>query len=230
MRVTIVTLFPEMFEGPFGHSIVKRAVEKGALEISFVNPRDFAKDRRGTVDDRPYGGGAGMVLLAEPLHQALKKAKRRGGRVVYLTPRGKPLDQALARRLAKQKALVLLCGHYEGVDERVAEEADLEVSLGDFVLTGGEIPAMAVTDAVARLLPGVLKKEDATRAESFSGGLLEAPHYTRPESWRGKRVPEVLLSGDHARIARWKAEQGLEWTRKKRPDLLGAVKKRSQAT
>ena len=221
MRIEIVTLFPGMFDGPLGLSIVARAREKGALALGFVDPRGFAEDKRGTVDDRPFGGGPGMVMMAEPLFKAIKKAKGRTGFVVHLTPRGKPLDQKLVRALAAKKHLVLVCGHYEGIDERVAALADEDVSLGDFVLTGGEIPAMAVVDAVARLLPGVLKKPEAAAQESFSeDGLLEAPQYTRPRVWRGKKVPDVLLSGDHAKIAAWKQEQSRKLTKKKRPDLL----------
>lgn len=221
MKIDIITLFPGMFEGPFAFSIVKRAVAKGALTIGFVDPRAFAGDRRGTVDDRPFGGGPGMVMLAEPLYRAIRKVRRRGSFVVHLTPQGRRLDQALVRLLASKRHLVLLCGHYEGVDARVAEEADLEVSLGDFVLTGGEIPAMAAADAVARLLPGVLKKPEAAEQESFTGGLLEPPQYTRPRVWKGRKVPAVLLSGDHGRIAAWRAAQAVKITRKKRPDLTG---------
>lgn len=224
MRIDIVSLFPGMFEGPLTQSIVSRAREKGAIELGFVDPRAFADDRRGTVDDRPFGGGPGMVLMAEPLYRAIKKAKGRGGFVVHLTPRGKRLDQRGVRALAAKKHLVLVCGHYEGVDERVTALADAEVSLGDFVLTGGEIPAMAVVDAVARLQPGVLKKPEASALESFSKeeGLLEAPQFTRPRVWRGKKVPDILLSGDHARIAAWKQKEAMRLTRKRRPDLVKA--------
>jgi len=219
MEIDIITLFPEMFEGPFSHSIVKRAKDAGILRIGFVNPRDFARDRHRTVDDRPFGGGPGMVLMPEPVYQALRRTRRDHATVVHLTPRGHRLDQGLVRELSAIKHLVLLCGHYEGIDERVASMADLEVSLGDFVLSGGEIAAMAVVDAVCRLLPGVLKKAGAVEEESFSTGLLEAPHYTRPRIWRGKRVPAVLLCGDHARIAQWRRQKALELTRRLRPDL-----------
>lgn len=220
LRVSVVTLFPGMFEGPLTQSIVGRAREKGVLEVSFTDPRDFSEDRHRTVDGRPYGGGPGMVLMAEPLYRALKKARRPKATVVMLSPQGKRFDQAAARRLAKAKELVLVCGHYEGVDERVMDFVDEELSLGDFVLTGGEIAAMAVVDAVARLLPGVLVKEGAAEAESFTEPLLDHPHYTRPRVWRGREVPEVLASGDHAKVAAWRRKAALAATKKKRPDLL----------
>ncbi|MFA5138783.1 MAG: tRNA (guanosine(37)-N1)-methyltransferase TrmD [Elusimicrobiota bacterium] len=220
MRVDIVTLFPGMFAGPMSESILLRAREKGLLQVAFTNPRDFAVDRHRTVDDRPYGGGPGMLLMAEPLYQAVRRVKRRGSRVILMSPRGKPFDQATARRLAACRHLVLVCGHYEGVDERFLDCVDMELSLGDFILTGGEIAAMAVTDAVARLLPGVLAKEDAVVNESFTQRLLEGPQYTRPRVWRRRKVPEVLLSGDHARIEEWRGRTALESTKRRRRDLL----------
>ncbi|MBI3299191.1 MAG: tRNA (guanosine(37)-N1)-methyltransferase TrmD [Elusimicrobia bacterium] len=220
MRVAVVTLFPGMFEGPLTESIVKRAREKGLLEVSFVDPRDFAEDRHRTVDDRPYGGGPGMVLMAEPLYKAVKKARRPGATVVFMSPQGRRFDQAAAQRLSKAKDLVLVCGRYEGVDERVMDFVDEELSLGDFVVTGGEIPAMAVIDAAARLLPGVLVKEGAAEAESFTEGLLDFPHFTRPRVWRGREVPEVLFGGDHKAIADWRSKAARRVTKKKRPDLL----------
>jgi len=223
LRVDVVTLFPQAFEGPVSESILRRAQEKGILEISFVNPRDFTADRHRTVDDRPYGGGAGMLLMAEPLHRAIRSAlprRTRGSMVVLMSPQGKPLDQALARRLSRLKRLVLVCGHYEGVDERIMDFVDLELSIGDYVLTGGELPAMVVTDAVARLLPGVLSKEESSVAESFTEGMLDYPQYTRPREWRGRKVPEVLLSGDHSRIREWRRTAALKATRKKRAELL----------
>lgn len=223
LRVDIVTLFPGMFEGPLSESIVQRARLKGLLDLGFVNPRDFAPDKRRTVDDRPYGGGAGMVLAPEPLYQAVRKARRKGSKVILLSPQGRKFDQALARRLARERHLILVCGRYEGVDERFLDFVDLELSVGDFVLTGGEIPAMAVVDATARLLPGVLAKEDAAAAESFTDGRLDYPQYTRPEVWRGRRTPPVLLSGDHARIAQWRRRAAERATRRKRPDLLEVV-------
>lgn len=218
LKIDVITLFPEMFDGPFGRSIVGKARERRQVEISYVNPRDFATDRHRTVDDRPYGGGPGMVLMAQPLYEAIKKVKRRGTKVVYLSPQGRPFTQKLAGELAAEKHLVLLCGHYEGVDERVLKHVDLEVSIGDYVLTGGEIPAMAVADAVVRLLPGVLE-EEATRRESFSEPMLDHPQYTRPRVWRGAAVPEVLLSGDHARIEAWRRDAAARATGRKRPDL-----------
>ncbi len=220
LRVDIVTLFPAMFEAPLGRSIVGRAREKGALKLGFVNPRDFVKDRHRTVDDRPYGGGAGMVLMAEPLYQAVRKTRTRGAKVVLLSPQGRCFDQKLARSFSKERHLVLICGHYEGVDERVLDFVDMELSIGDYVLTGGEIPAMAVVDAVARLLPGVLAKEDAAVRESFTGSLLDYPQFTRPRVWRGKKVPDVLLGGDHARIEQWRQKRALAATRRKRPKLI----------
>ncbi|HVE12792.1 MAG TPA: tRNA (guanosine(37)-N1)-methyltransferase TrmD [Elusimicrobiota bacterium] len=228
-RFAVVTLFPEMFEGPLSRSIVARARAKGQVEVGFVNPRDFAKDRHRTVDDRPYGGGAGMVLMAEPLYQAIRKAKgRRRQRVLMMSPQGRPFDQAEARRIAREGGAVLVCGHYEGVDERIADFVDGELSLGDFVLTGGEIPAMAVVDAVTRILPGVLAKDDAAARESFSGEKdappLDYPHYTRPSVWRGRKVPAELLSGDHARIEAWRRGAALDAARRKRPDLVKNAK------
>lgn len=220
MRIDFVTLFPGMFSAVLGESILERAQQKGALEVGFSNPRDFSEDKHRKVDDRPYGGGAGMVMSAEPLAAAVKSAKKRGGRVIYMSPQGRRFTQEDARRLSKERQLVLVCGRYEGVDERVMPLFDEELSIGDFVLTGGELPAMVVADAVARLLPGVLKKEDATQAESFTDGLLDFPQYTRPPVWRRKKVPEVLLSGDHKRIAEWRRGAARAATRRKRPDLL----------
>jgi tRNA (guanine37-N1)-methyltransferase len=209
-----------MFEGPMTESIVKRAREKGLLELGFVNPRDFTKDRHRTVDDRPYGGGAGMVLMAEPMSRAVRSVRKRGTTVVYLSPQGSRFDQKTARRLAKKKHLVLVCGRYEGIDERLMDLFDMELSIGDYVLTGGELPAMVVSDALARLQPGVLTKEEAAARESFSENMLDFPQYTRPESWKGKKVPPVLLSGDHAKIDDWRRKKALEATKRKRPELL----------
>ena len=221
MKIDFVTLFRSMFEPVLGASILGRARSLGLVSFGFVNPRDFTKEKHRKVDDRPYGGGAGMVLMAEPLYAAVKKASKRGGRAVFLSPQGKPFTQEAARRLAARKHLVLICGHYEGVDERVMGLFDEELSIGDYVLTGGELPAMVVADAVVRLLPGVLKKEDAAAAESFSAAGLDYPQYTRPRVWRRKKVPEVLFSGDHRRIADWRLRAARLATRRKRPDLLG---------
>lgn len=220
MKIDVISLFPGMFEGPFSESILKRAREKGLLDIRFVNPRDFAKDRHRTVDDRPYGGGAGMVLMAEPFYRAIKKVRKRNSKVVYLSPKGRLFSQAEAQRLSREKHLVLVCGRYEGIDERVLKYVDLELSIGDYVLTGGEIPAMAVVDAVARLLPGVLSKAESAERDSFQSSLLEHPHYTRPAVWRGRKVPSVLLGGNHAKIEQWRLEQSHKITAKRRPDLI----------
>ena len=221
LRIDIVTLFPEMFEPVLSASIVGRARRAGLLDLRLVNPRDLVHDRHRTVDDRPFGGGAGMILMAEPVYQAVRRARGRGGKVVYLSPQGRRLDQKLARELSRERHLVLVCGHYEGVDQRVLDRAvDLELSIGDYVLTGGELPAMVVVDAVTRLLPGVLQKQDAAELESFTGPLLDFPQYTRPRVWRGTAVPPVLLTGDHGRIGAWRRQAQLRATRAKRPDLL----------
>ncbi len=223
LRVDVITLFPEAFTSVLDASILGRARREGLLEVRLTDHRDFASDARGTVDDKPFGGGPGMVLMCEPLARAVAHVRgldARPATVVLLTPQGRRLDQALVRQLAAKPRLALVCGHYEGFDERVRALVDLEVSIGDYVLTGGELPAMAVIDAVARLQPGVLGAEDATAEESFAGGLLEYPQYTRPRVWRGLEVPEVLLSGHHAEIARWRREQAEARTRERRGDLL----------
>lgn len=208
MRVQIVSLFPEMVAAVARYGVVGRAAERGLLTLGYANPRDHANDPHRTVDDRPYGGGPGMVLKYEPVAAAIAEARRavpEGSPVICLSPQGPVFDQATARRLAALPGLVLLSGRYEGFDERIVETlVDEELSLGDFVLSGGEIAAMAVIDAVARLLPGVLGDEDSAERDSFTEGLLDYPQYTRPESVEGRRVPDVLLSGDHARIARWR--------------------------
>ena len=219
MRVDAVTLFPGMIDAPLSESIVGRAREEGYLELGFLNPRDFTEDRHRTVDDKPYGGGTGMVMMAEPVYRALQQVRKKGSFVILLTPKGRPFDQALALKLAKKKHLIFICGHYEGIDERVTPLADLELSIGDYVLTGGEPAAVVVIDAVTRLIPGVLKKDDATVNETFTGGLLEAPHNTRPGVWRGEKVPDALLSGNHKLIAEWRSARALELTGKTRPDL-----------
>jgi tRNA (guanine37-N1)-methyltransferase len=231
MRVDAVTLFPGMIDAPLSESIVGRARAEGFLELGFSNPRDFTGDRRRTVDDRPYGGGTGMLMMAEPVYRALKKVRKKNSFVILLTPKGRRFDQAAALELAKRKHLIFICGHYEGIDERITPLADLELSVGDYVLTGGEPAAVAVIDAVTRLLPGVLKKGDATVNETFTDGLLEAPHYTRPGVWRGKKVPEALLSGNHKLLAEWSGARAGELTGRARPDLAGAriAKKRARA-
>ena len=209
-----------MFTGPMSLSIVGRARDRGLLDLSFTNPRDFTEDRPKTVDDRPYGGGAGMVLMAEPFYRAIRKACKPGAKVLLMSPQGERFDQKCARRWASEKRLVLVCGHYEGFDERLLDFVDAEVSVGDYVVTGGELPAMLIADAVTRLLPGVLAKEDAAAEESFTGDLLDYPQYTRPRVWRGRKTPEVLLSGDHGKITAWRRVQAAKLTRRKRPDRL----------
>ena len=230
IRFDVVTLFPEMFAAVTGSGITGRALQAGLWRLATWNPRDFTTDSYRTVDDRPYGGGAGMVMMAEPLERALEAARAAGGgRVVYLSPQGRRLDHARVMALAGEAALTLLCGRYEGVDERLLERrVDEELSLGDFVLSGGELAAMAVVDAVVRQLPGALGHEDSALEESFAGGLLDCPQYTRPEVWPpggdGARVPEVLLSGHHENIRRWRLKQALGRTWVRRPDLLAARK------
>jgi len=217
MQVDILTLFPEMFSGPFNTSILKRAQECGLLSIDLIDIRDYSGNKHHTVDDSPYGGGAGMVMEPGPLFRALAhlKSLRCGerGRVVLLTPQGLPFTQAYAGDLAREDNIVLICGHYEGIDERVTDAlVDEEISIGDFVLTGGEIAAMAVADATCRLIPGVLKEEASYGVESFSEGLLEYPQYTRPIVFNGMEVPEILLSGHHANIEKWRRQQSLKRT------------------
>lgn len=220
MRIDFVTLFPGMFPSVMDASMMARAQEKGLVSWGCVNPRDFTEDKHHKVDDRPFGGGPGMLMMAEPLSRAVDSVRKKGSKVVFLSPQGKRFDDKKAASLAKEKHLIFVCGHYEGVDERLAESFDEELSIGDFVLTGGELPAMLVADAVARLVPGVLKKEDAAASESFATGLLDFPQYTRPRVWRGREVPEVLFSGDHAKIAEWRRSAARKATRKKRPDLI----------
>lgn len=221
MRIDILTLFPGMFRGPFEESIIKRAVERGLLEIGIHNIRDFAPGRHRVADDYPYGGGAGMVMKPEPVFAAVEAVRRPDSRVILMTPQGRLFTQSTAQDLSRLDHLVLLCGHYEGVDERVRDHlVDDELSIGDYVLTGGELPAMVVVDAVARLVPGVLGAGESAVEESFAAGLLEYPHYTRPPDFRGWRVPQVLLSGNHARISRWRREQSLLRTLRRRPELL----------
>ena len=224
MRIHIFTLFPEMFQGPLEHSILGRATANGLLHLSLHNIRDHADDPHRTVDDYPYGGGPGMVMKPEPLFTAVESvlgSTSPGSPVVLLTPQGKQFTQVKAQRLAAEPTLALICGHYQGVDERIRQHlATEEISIGDYVLTGGELAAMVVVDAVARLLPGVLGSAEAAPADSYATGLLQHSHYTRPAQFRGWSVPEVLLSGNHEQIARWRREQSLRRTRERRPDLL----------
>ncbi len=222
MKLCVISLFPEFVGTVAEHGVVRRGVEAGRLELSAINPREFADNRHRRVDDRPYGGGPGMVMQPEPLARAIAAARARvAGPVIALSPQGERFNQAWARRLAQGQGAVLVCGRYEGIDERLLEaEVDLELSLGDFVLSGGELAAMVVVDAVARLIPGVLGDAESSAQDSFSDGLLDHPHYTRPERWREREVPEVLLSGDHAAVARWRLRRALGQTWLKRPDLL----------
>jgi tRNA (guanine37-N1)-methyltransferase len=226
LEVEILTLFPRMCEGYLAESILGKAQEAGLLEVRVTDIRAYAAGRHRVTDDAPYGGGAGMVMKPEPLVDAIEAARARleGAKVLLTSPRGVRLDQALARRLAAHGRFVVACGRYEGVDERVKSVVDMEVSIGDVVLTGGELAALCLVDAAARLVPGVLGNETSAGAESFAGGggelLLEHPHYTRPPEFRGMKVPEVLLSGDHRRIERWRRREALRATRERRPDLL----------
>ena len=219
MKFDVLTLFPEMFHS-LNESIIGRAKEKGLIEINLINIRDFSKDKHKKVDDTPYGGGAGMVIKPDVVYDAYASVKEEKAKVIYLTPQGKILNQQKVKELSKENHLILLCGHYEGIDQRVLDEiVDEEISIGDYVLTGGELPAMVLIDSVSRYVKGVLN-EDSTQEESFSNNLLEYPQYTRPEEFRGKKVPEVLISGHHENIKKWREEKSLEDTKKKRPDLL----------
>ncbi len=225
MRYHVMTLFPEMIEQGMNTSITKRAMENGLIELNAVNIRDYTLDKHMKVDDYPYGGGAGMVMQAEPIYrcyQAICKSSNQAKmpRVIHMTPQGTTFTQSMAEEFSKEDELVFLCGHYEGIDERVLEEIVTDnVSIGDYVLTGGELPAMVMMDAIARLVPGVLNNEDSAVTESFGDGLLEYPQYTRPEEILGKKVPDVLLSGHHVKIEQWRQEQSLERTKLRRPDL-----------
>ena len=204
MKIDFVTLFPGMFSSVMDASMMARAKDKGLLEWACVNPRDFTQDRHHKVDDRPFGGGPGMIMMADPLEKAIKSIKKRNSKTILLSPQGKTFNDKTALRLSQEAHLILVCGHYEGIDERLVHLFHEEISVGDYVLTGGELPAMIVADAVARLIPGVLKKEGAAVSESFATGLLDFPQYTRPRVWRGREVPEILFSGYHAKIATWR--------------------------
>lgn len=234
MKFTVMTLFPEMVLDGLHTSIIGRAQDAGIIEINAVNIRDYSHDKHRHVDDYPYGGGAGMVMSAEPIYacyqdivgksQTADGSGRRKTRVIYLTPQGRTFSQSMAKELAEEEELIFLCGHYEGVDERIIEEIVTDtVSVGDYVLSGGELPAMVMIDAISRMVPGVLKNDESGVKESFEENLLEYPQYTRPEEWRGRKVPDVLLSGHHAKIEKWRREQSLERTRLYRPDLLERV-------
>lgn len=225
MNYHVLTLFPEMIEQGMNTSIIGRAMDKGLISLEAINIRDYAEEKRkGRVDDYPYGGGAGMVMQAEPVYASYEALCTRLGkrpRVIYLTPQGQVFHQALAQEWAQEEDLVFLCGHYEGIDERVLEEIVTDyVSIGDYVLTGGELPAMVLMDAVSRMVPGVLSNEESAQFESFQDNLLEYPQYSRPEEWRGRKVPPVLLSGHHGKVDQWRREQSLKRTLERRPDLL----------
>ena len=219
MKLSIITLFPEVFHPILNSSILKRAQEKGLVNFKLINLRDFGEGKHQQVDDRPYGGGAGMVLRADILTKAVHKV--RSHKIILMSASGKPYKQTKAREFSKLKHLIIVCGHYEGIDQRFIDKyVDEEISIGDYVLTGGEVPAMVIIDSISRLIPGVLQKPEAIINESFSEGLLEYPQYTRPEEFEGEKVPEVLLSGNHAEIKKWRSQKSLEKTKKIRPDLL----------
>lgn len=219
MRFDVLTLFPEMFDS-LEKSIIGRARKNGIIDINLINIRDFSQNKHKKVDDTPYGGGNGMVMMPDVVYRAYESIKKEKSKVIYLSPQGKKLDQKKVEELAKEEQLILLCGHYEGIDQRVLDEIiDEEISIGDYVLTGGELPAMVLIDSVSRYVEGVLK-QGSTAEESFSMGLLEYPQYTRPEIFKGNKVPEVLLSGNHQKIEEWRKQKSIEITRKKRPDLL----------
>lgn len=221
LRIDVITIFPAMLNGFLGESMMKRAARLGAVSFRAIDLRDFTTDRHRTTDDRPYGGGPGMVMKPEPLFKAVASVRQPDSRVILMTPSGRVFKQAIARELTTHAHLIFICGHYEGIDERVREAlVDDEISIGDYVLTNGVLPAAVVIDATVRLLPGVLGGEGAADQESFSENLLEYPHYTRPEEFEGRRVPEILLSGDHAEVAKWRAEQARLRTAARRPDLL----------
>jgi tRNA (guanine37-N1)-methyltransferase len=221
MKIDVLTLFPEMFVGPLDVSMVARARKAGLLDLQIRNLRDWTHDRHKTVDDRPFGGGPGMVLKPEPVFEAVEALATEKTRVLMMAPTGRQFTQAIARELAQQEHLLFLCGSYEGFDERIRTLVHDELSIGDYVLTNGGLPGMVIIDAVTRLIPGVLGDDESAKDESFSHGLLEYPHYTRPAEFRGMKVPDILLSGNHAEIEKWRREQARQRTRERRPDLLG---------
>lgn len=225
----VLTLFPQVFPGPLGISLAGRALEKGLWRLDVLDIRDFARDKHRSVDDQPFGGGAGMVMRPDVVDAALAAVETQPGPVVYLSPRGRPLDQALTRRLAAEPGITLLCGRYEGVDQRVLDARPVEeVSVGDYLLSGGEPAALVLMDAVVRLLPGVMGNEASLEEESFERGLLEYPHYTRPAAWQGLEVPEVLVSGHHEKVRRWRRDEAERITRQRRPDLWARYQERQQ--
>ena len=218
MKIDILSLFPEMFDGVFSESIIKRAREKGLVEINIHNFRDYTKDSHGNVDDTPYGGGSGMVLMCQPIFDCVNSLKTNDSTVIMMTPQGIPYKQGMAYDLSKKKHLIIICGHYEGFDERILSLCDMEISIGDYVLTGGEIPAMVLVDSITRLLDGVIKNESSEN-ESFNNNLLDYPVYTKPRIYEGMEVPEVLLSGDHKKIMEYRYNEQVKKTMKNRPDL-----------
>lgn len=224
MKIDAITLFPEMFEGPVHHSMMKRAIDKGLLEFHTVNFRQFGKGKHQQVDDTPYGGGAGMLLKPEPIFEAMKQIEEREPetkkRVILMDPAGKPFSQAMAEEFSKEEHVVFICGHYEGYDERIRSLVTDEVSLGDYILTGGELASMVMMDAAVRLIPGVLGNQASSLEDSHSTGLLEHPHYTRPVDYKGMTVPEILMNGNHKRIGEWRHKESLRRTYKRRPDML----------
>lgn len=232
MKIALISLFPEMFDSLTEYGVSGRAFKNGLLQCKCFNPREYTEDRHQTVDDRPYGGGPGMVMMIEPLRKAISAAREWAGEeavVVYLSPQGQVLNQGAVNRFAKQQSLILIAGRYEGIDQRLIElEVDEEWSIGDYVLSGGELPAMVLMDALIRQIPGALGHSDSASQDSFAEGLLDCPHYTRPDDYQGQAVPEVLLSGDHEKIRRWRLQQSLLLTQQKRPDLLDCLELNSE--
>ena len=229
MKFTTLTLFPEFIESIKGYSIIRRAIENGLISVESINIRDFAINKHGQVDDYPYGGGQGMVMMVEPVYKAIESVKTENSHVVFLSPQGKVLNQKLIKDLSKKEHIVLLCGHYEGIDERIIENyIDEEISIGDYVLTGGEIPAMVLIDSVSRMIDGVLASYEAYEDESHMDGLLEYPQYTRPQEFMGLKVPDVLLSGNHQEIEKYRREMSILQTKKKRPDLFKFIKDKKE--
>ncbi len=226
MKINILTLFPNMFDGFLTESIIKRAVDNKKVDINIKNLRDYSKNKHKQVDDTPYGGGAGMVLMCEPVFDAVEDIKKKNTKVIMMTPQGKQYDQKMAEKLSKEKDLLIICGHYEGFDERISSIVDEEISIGDYVLTGGEIPAMVLTDSITRLLPGVIEEESKDN-DSFTDNLLDYPTYTKPREYRGMKVPDVLLSGDHKKIDEWRKEEQIKKTKEKRPDLINNRKRKT---
>lgn len=221
MNIDILTLFPEFFQGLNSYSIIGRAIGEGKINLNCINIRDFSKDKHKRVDDYPFGGGPGMVMQIEPIYEAINSVKTDDSKVIFLSPQGKRLNQEMAKSLSEENHIILLCGHYEGIDNRIIENyVDEEISIGDYVLTGGEIPAMVLIDCISRLIPGVLSSEESYMDESHYDGYLEYPQYTRPREFNGIKVPDILLSGDHAKVAKWRREESIRITMEKRPDLM----------